>query len=431
MNKKSIIADSILGTLFIISLILLFRAVTFLGNFSLLDPIGDALSDVEVTDLVFSEIRQNPEIDKNLILVNIGELSRREIAKELEIINQYEPAVVAIDSYFWRPKEDTLSDMMLRKALMGIENLVMVSKLEYDRATGKYDKIRYTHESFNVGKTGFANLETNALSQYQYKVCRTFPPKMTIDGRQEKAFSVVVSEMIDKEKADAFLARGNDYEIINFRGNVMDYGQTRYGGRFIALDVEDVLQRKFTPDLIKDKIVMFGYMGKNFDDKSWEDKFFTPLNVRYAGRSNPDMFGVVIHANIISMILNQDLIGQQSRMAGSMMALVICFLTVVFFTWIYRRLPLWYDGLTKVIQLMLVLVLMTASVFIFHWFDYKVRMTLAIIMVLLAGDSLEVTYGVLKNLFSKIKRKFVFGMSKPRHWKNDKQEAPVRVSHKY
>ncbi len=431
MNKKSIIADSILGTLFIISLILLFRMVTFLGNFSLLDPIGDALSDVEVTDLVFSEIRQNPEIDRNIVLVNIGELSRREIAMELEIINRFNPAIIAIDSYFWGPKEDTLGDAMLRTALSRIDNLVMVSKLEYDPATGKYDKIKYSHETFNIGKTGFANLETNALSQYQYKVCRTFPPEMMIDGRKEKAFSVVVSEMIDKKAADAFLARGNEYEIINYRGNVMDYGQTRYGGRFIALDVDDVFQKRFTPDLIKGKIVLFGYMGKNFNDRSWEDKFFTPLNVRYAGRSNPDMFGVVVHANIISMILNRDFIDQQSQMAGIVTALIICFLTVIFFTWIYRMFPLWYDGLTKVIQLILVLLLLTASVFIFHWFDYKVRMTLAIIMVLLAGDSLEVAYGVLKNLFSKTKRKLVFRFSRSGQWKNDNQEAPVQVSHKY
>ena len=83
MFRKEILLDTILGTSFIISLIVLFHLVRFIGEFSFLDPIGDAIGDVEMTDLVFSKIRQNPAVDKNIILVNIGELSRSEIANEL------------------------------------------------------------------------------------------------------------------------------------------------------------------------------------------------------------------------------------------------------------------------------------------------------------------------------------------------------------
>ena len=221
-----------------------------------------------------------------------------------------------------------------------------------------------------------------------------------------------VSELFDATLAKQFLLRGNDYEIINYRGNIIDYGQTKLGGRYTALDVTDVFERKFTPDLIKGKIVLFGYMGDNFDDRSWEDKFYTPLNVKYAGKSNPDMFGVVVHANIISMILNQDYIGKQSEKSGIITALIICFITVVFFTWIYKRLPQWYDGLTKALQLLIVLIMFSANVFIFHWFNYKTSLTLATILIALTGDSLEVCYGLIKNLFSPKGRRLVFRMYK-------------------
>jgi hypothetical protein len=100
MFKKAVILDSVFGTIFIISLILLIQLLRFIGEFSLLDPIGDAIGDVEMTDVVFSEIRENPPVDRNIVLVNIGQLSRREISQELEIINQYDPAVVGIDGYF-------------------------------------------------------------------------------------------------------------------------------------------------------------------------------------------------------------------------------------------------------------------------------------------------------------------------------------------
>ncbi len=412
MFKRGIIIDTVFGTSFIISLILLTQATRFLGEFSLLDPIGDAIGDVEMTDLVFSEIRENPKVDRNVVMVNIGDLSRREIARELLIINQFEPAVIGIDSYFRHLKQDSLGDLLLNRALTNIKNLVMVSELQYNFKTDAYDSIQYSNPLFNVGHTGFANLETNALTQHQFKVCRSFPPRKKIRGRDELAFSVKVAELYDAEKAKSFLDRDNQFEIINYRGNVMDFGQSKFGGRFTALDVTDVFQRKFTPELIKGKIVLFGYMGQDFNDRSWEDKFYTPLNIKYAGRSNPDMFGVVVHANIISMILNEDYIGEQSRFSSIASAMVICFFTVLFFTWIYRRLPQWYDGLTKSLQLLGVLVILTVNVMVFHWFNFKSNLTLATIMIALAGDSLEVCYGLIKNVFSKQGRKLIFKVYK-------------------
>lgn len=408
MFKKAVILDSIFGTTFIISLILVFQTLRFIGEFSLLDPIGDAIGDVEMTDIVFSEIRESPPVDRNIVLVNIGQLSRREIAREIQIINQFEPAVIGMDSYFWNLKEDTIGDILLSRALSKVQNLVMGSKLIYNEKTDSYDSLRVSNSSFNIGHQGFANLETNALTQDHFKVCRSFLSKKEIHEEEELAFSVKLCQSFDTTKASNFLKRDNDYEIINYRGNVMDFGQTKFGGRYTALDVSDVFQKKFTPNLIKGKIVLFGYMGDNFEDRSWEDKFYTPINVKYAGRSNPDMFGVVIHANIISMILNEDYIGKQGRFSSIVTALTICFLTVLLFTYIYRKIPKWYDGLTKTIQLFEVLLLLTVNVFIFHWFNYKMSLTLVTIMVALAGDSLEVCYGLLKNLFIKHRSKLNF-----------------------
>jgi len=47
-------------------------------------------------------------------------------------------------------------------------------------------------------------------------------------------------------------------------------------------------------------------------------------------------------------------------------------------------------------------------VMVFNIFSYKLNLTLGIIAVLFAGDSLEVYYGVLKNLFSKEQRRLLF-----------------------
>ncbi len=408
MKKKGILTDSLLGTLFILSLILFFQAVRLFGEFKLLDPIGDAIGDVELTDLVFSNIRPEAKVDTNVVLVNIGQLSRSGIARELEIINNYEPAVIGIDSYFWDLKEDSLGDLALSAALSDIASLVLVSRLLYNPITGVYDSIRYSHPDFNIGHTGFANLETDALKQYQYKVCRTFPPRRIIEGKEELSFALTIAGLYDESAASKCLNRDNESEVINYRGNIIGYGQSTSSGRFAALDVSDVLSESFEPSLVKGKIVLFGYLGSDFNDKSWEDKFYTPLNVNYAGRSNPDMFGIVVHANIISMILGRDYITKQSDTAGYTTAVIICFLVVWLFTLIYKRLPQWYDGVTKSLQIVFVILLLTINVFTFHWFNYKVNLTLATIMVALAGDSLEVCYGLVKNLFSNSGRRLIF-----------------------
>ncbi len=408
MLQKKILIDSLFGTLFIFGLLLIFELVRMLGQFSVIDPIGDAIGDVEFTDLVFSELRQDPPVDTSIVLVNIGNLGRRDIARQLMIINELKPAVVGIDGFFFEPKADSLGDMLLAHALSSIPSLVMVSKLTYHEGHQAYDSVRFSHHMFRYGSTGFANVVSEAQEQHQFKVTRTFAPKVDLGPSEEIAFAVRLAQQYNPEAAEAMLARNNAYETINYRGNIYDFGQSQYSGRYFALDVEDVLSRNFAPEIITNRIVIFGYMGDSFNDPSWEDKFYTPLNKKYAGRSNPDMFGVVVHANIVSMILNRDFINCQSKASGIIWAIIICFINVYAFTAIYQRLPQWYDGITKTVQLLEVLLILTFNVLVFHFFGYKTNLVLAAIAVALAGDSLEVCYGLVKNLFSKEGRQSIF-----------------------
>ena len=179
--------------------------------------------------------------------------------------------------------------------------------------------------------------------------------------------------------------------------------------KFMALDWMDVFNENFTEDMIKDKIVIIGSLGENFNERYWiEDKFFTPMNKRYAGRADLDMYGVVIHANIVSMVLDGDFLDKNSQLQGWIIAVIICFLNVAGFTLIYRKLPLWYDGVTKIIQLLEVMILMAIIVGVFNVYALQLELTIAIIGVLLAGDALEVLYGVGYNIFSKKKREKLF-----------------------
>ncbi|HET9052920.1 MAG TPA: CHASE2 domain-containing protein, partial [Cyclobacteriaceae bacterium] len=165
-----------------------------------------------------------------------------------------------------------------------------------------------------------------------------------------------------------------------------------------------VFEGGFLPGMIKDKIVIFGFLGEEFGDPSWEDKFYTPLNLKMAGKANPDMFGPIIHANIISMILQKDYINKMEQWHEVVLAIVLCLLNMALFSLIHIKLPDWYDGITKLIQVTEIILFVLIMVVVFGVYDFKLEITLSLAAIALAGDSYEVYVGVVKNLVNRLKR---------------------------
>ena len=393
--------------------------------FDFLDPIGDALDGYELTDQVFSneQWREVPPAEEDIIIVNLGGTNlgpeaRRITAQQLNIIKSFGPKVIGLDAIFRDLKPDTLGDLMLAEALRNSPNIVMYSKLLEVGDDNVWTDIEYGHPMFTqdhiTAATNFP-IENVGGEQWQFKSNRTFFPSELYRNKESGeidtvlAFGVQVAKLYAPEKAKKFLARNVDEELTNFTGNVIDYGRTRLGTRFYTLDWWQVLDTMmFTPDLLKDKIVLMGYLGDDFNDvRTTEDKYFTPLNTRFAGRAYPDMFGVVVHANIIAMILNEQYLDQMSDLTAWILAVFVCFLNVVVFSIIYYKLDKWYDGITKLIQLVEALVLTFIIIIVFHYFAFKLNLTWTIIAVLFAGDSLEVYYGVLVNVWEKFEKKWL------------------------
>lgn len=416
--------DCVLATVLVFVSMWGLYGITQLQFFNAFDPIGQALGDVELTDYVFSTLREDPEVDQNIVMVNIGNLSRRQIAEQIEIIRKYKPRVIGIDGFFdcstglrdtvnCPQLKDTFGNLMLSNAIQEAGNVVLVTKvLQSDTLStpDTYDSLRRSDSVFtaNAGREGYASLDTDAAFQDDVKTCRLFNPTIVVNGKEHHAFSVEMAMLYDSAKTKKFLARDNYAEVINYRGNVYDiFGSTNYPQMFYTLDVEDVYTENFVAEMIKDKIVIFGFLGEYLGDPSWADKFYTPLNKKLAGKANPDMFGAVVHANIVSMILNEDYVTQMEEWQEIAMAIVLCLLNVALFSLINIHLPSWYDGITKLLQLIQLLLYSSLMVMIFAWYSFKFNVTLTLAAVALVGDVYEIYMSVFKNIYYKIKGWFV------------------------
>ena len=416
---KRFILDTFLCTAFIFGLMGLFASVTYFKVFELFDPIGDMFADFELTDIVFSQLQDDPTADERIVIVNLGVLPREGIARQIEILNRYNPKVIGLDARLLAQKRWE-EDSAMTRVISESPSLVLAEDLQFDLETGEPiaplippEHIRQSHP------LGFVDLPTDAESQEDLKMCRSFITREEVYGTMHYAFSVQLAMAYDSVKTMQFLERGNREEIINYKGNVFSFVSSQYGMKYFVLDVEDVFNESFTPDLLEGRIVLMCHLGAYLGDLNTnEDRYFTPLNKNYVGKAEHDMFGGVVHANIVSMILDEDYIDEMPERWGIVLAILMCLINVFLFKIVYAAMPRWYDGITKLFQLFELAFFSFLMIWIFYYFNYKADFTLALIVIALSGDSIEVYHGVVKNLFSREKRGQVFKVNR-KFWKVD------------
>lgn len=411
--------DTFLNTVFVFIVIGGLYGVTNLNIFNAFDPLGKALGEMELSDIAFSRLRDDPTIDTNIVIVNIGNLSRGEIGQQILNLAQFEPKVIGLDIIFscdWL--QDSLNcpqayndfdNGLFGFAVSQVPKMVMAKKvLQSDslQALGDvqvYDSIEHSYPTLVQNSyEGFVNLDTGAEHQEDLKACRQFNPFLMVNGERHLALTVQMAMLYDSVKTNRFLERGNELEVVNYRGNIVDWhGASTYPGRYPVLDWDQALDTsQFVHGMIKDKIIIMGFLGADLRDTSWDDKFFTPLNKIYAGRARPDMYGPVVHANIISMILNEDYVNEIKIWQQYVIAFFIVLLNIALFKVINKRIPVWYDGLSLFIQVTQVLIFSFIMVQLFNVWSFKINITFALLAVALVGTCFELYNSVIKTIYN-------------------------------
>src|SRR5882762_375284 len=97
---RNIWTQSLIITLFVYGLLWGGSKLLDLKLFTAFDVMGQALQDFHLTDYAVSSLREDPLVDQRIIIVNIGNLLRGEIAQQIMYINQFKPKVIAIDALF-------------------------------------------------------------------------------------------------------------------------------------------------------------------------------------------------------------------------------------------------------------------------------------------------------------------------------------------
>jgi len=380
------IVENIFITFLIFFIIWLFSILPYKLIF--LDPIAKAVGDFELNDIVFSRLYPERKLDTNIVLVNIGRFNRAQIANQINIINSFQPKVIGIDAIFEK-KTKIKDDFLLKQAFSQTKNLILVGILDNYDETNKYYK-KYTKPNPILSDNvvyGYANLPTKFGASS--KTIRTFRPYSIVNNSVVKAFSVKVIESFDKNAFLKLVKRANEIETINYRGNI---------DKFKTLDTEVFSEKNPNLTFLKNKIVLLGFLGNSLSEKTIEDIYFTPLNETYAGRSYPDMYGVAIHANIISMMLEGNYIDIVPAWFSSILALLVCYFNVTFIRKIRRKLTDYYGGIAKLMIFVQSIIILIVNVYLFLVIQLKMSFTLMLVGLIFIPSTVILYDNLLKHL---------------------------------
>jgi CHASE2 domain-containing sensor protein len=381
-TKKSHSIEYLIINLFVFVGIALLSVVVF--NVSIFNQFTQAFKDFTFTDIYYSH--QDKIYDRSLVLINVENKNREEIAFLLQRLEEGRPKVIGLDIIF-PDKKDSASDELLKQTFGSYNNIVLPYIASFDNTAETR-----THEFFKTKAAGFVNLigEDPKFStiRYYYPVYNNIP-----------AFTTAVIQMYDPAKAAALIKRGQNKTEIRYFGNLQNFAYKTF---------DEVMNPSFDPDIVKGKIVLLGYMGLTDGSSGLhdEDRFFTPLNPRLSGRSYPDMYGSVLNANILRMALDKDYIYSFPSWLNWLLAFMLSWIILPLFIrwWVHKA--VWFHLFTMLLQLAVSILFVFLTILLYAKANVKIESSAVLVAVLLLGDFILFYDSIVQYFKRKLKWKF-------------------------
>jgi CHASE2 domain-containing sensor protein len=361
--------DTIFATAWVFIFI---AAVKFfpLKNLHFFDPMKLALQDFDMNDITYSKFKGLDSFDKRIVIVNIGHADREGIAMLIEKTASMHPKVMGLDAYFDGPREPE-KDSILRSVFEKNKNLVAISRIKWEHH-GETLTIQPDFFDSSYSLRGYGNL----IGEDKGTI-RDFSPFEEDEHLHttHTSFAAALVKQYDEKAFQKLEKRHHTVEKINFGRRQYQY-QVIEGDALLNGNVED--------SAIAGKIALLGYI--NNDPNDIEDKVFTPLNEKFAGKSIPDMNGIVVHANIISMILDGNYINNLPLWIVILTAVLIGWLHMSFFIHYYLENHIWFHLVAKFAQLLSAIFFVYLGMYLFQKFRINLDMSLTLVVIILAVD---------------------------------------------
>ncbi len=352
--------DTIFATIAVFLVMGMFSLLPINTHF--LDPIHLALSDFDYNDMAYSQLHKNENtpMDTNIVIINIGQADRLSIASMIGTAAAQQPKAIGVDAVFYGEK-DPVGDDSLATLFLNTDQLV--GAYNY----GDKNKGYFYNGTKNKGFSNFVGEEGG--------VVRHFTPFLKEEKLESFAASIV--KIADPKSYAVLQDRDKTTEIVNY---------TRKANKYLVIDGMELIANKAIASTLTNKIVLIGYVGSSSYDV--EDKHFTPLNTKFTGKALPDLNGVFIHANIISMILNQNYVHHLPSWLMWSIAALLCWLHMAIFTKAYLDVHIWFHLVAKIAQIISAVCFVYIGLWCFYEFDVKMNLTATLVAIVLAVDVL-------------------------------------------
>ncbi|MCX8021009.1 MAG: CHASE2 domain-containing protein [Chitinophagaceae bacterium] len=366
--------DTLFATLWVFIFIVVLGSLPL--NLGFLNPVKLNLKDFDFSDISYSKLSKDQAVpvDSNIVIINIANYDREGIAYLIEKTASYEPKVIGLDATFPGPKEPE-KDSMLRNTIRKHKNLVLAVKYLTDSTNKIYPAENYfLEDSLSFGYVNFPHLLTETI--------RTYYPFRSDDKEKQLMLPSFTSAIIKKYKPELYdgLKKKKDKRtIINYTRRL---SQTK--AQYYKIEPEALLSDNVEPSLLKGKIVLLGYV--NLDPNDIQDKKFTPMNEKYYGKTIPDMNGIVVHANILSMILEKNFVKKMPAWGNILLAVLICWLHMSLFIHYYIESHIWFHLAAKIAQVASAILFVWLGFYLYDRFRLKVDMKLSLLTIILAVD---------------------------------------------
>lgn len=361
--------DTLFSTLWVFIFIVVLGSIPI--NFYFLNPLKLALKDFDFNDMAYAKLDVHADsMDKHIVVLNIGKADRSELAALIDAAGGMQPKVIGLDVLFEGPR-DSAADAALKEVVQKYPQLVLASKLNWE---DKADPYKENHFSTDKTRQGYANMLTDDISTVRLWA-PWFENETDHNARPYNSFAATVLEKYDSASYARLMKRHKPVEMINYSRRQRNYQ---------VIQPENLMAGEVDSGYIKGSILLMGYVNENPDDI--EDKKFTPMNEKYYGKSIPDMNGVFIHANILSMALENSYITKLPTWFNWLVAILIGWLHMAIFIKYYLDHHIWFHLVAKIAQLLSAIFFAYAGIWMFEKFRIKLDMKLTLYVIVMAVD---------------------------------------------